>query len=829
MQKLFDINRPLTAYVVFSTFFAFLGGFFIVTGYGPVHDAMEWHGVFHYFYSSLEQGSVPYWNPYSQTGTPFFTYFQAFGLLDPTNLLCVPMKWFTGSTTFSTYLIHYLFYYFLFIIGTYEVIAFLGKNKPVALLFSGVLLLGCFPMFMRQNGALNSFYLIPSITYFALRTLNEFDISKRYLFLFIFVSMSAISINIHIPSFLIYYLIVLWFGLLIVNRTLLNSYIKDFLKIKTIFWILMAGTAFFFVLPMLAQYHYLRYDAEMFPSMRFLQKNGNNLVKFFASDVSIDVMSASVTDNLKVSSNLYNLIGLVFEPTQHILFPGASSEIFMYIGILPLASICLVYRARNKYAWLFLVIGLITFCLMQNFNFTIIAKSTFIQSMFMMVFPFLDKLDVLQNCGSLFLFCMVVVSSFGYLECQKKQGSRFLYVVIIISIIKLLYAVGIVWMLRDQSSKLRELMKYGDYVITYILHSGISVKKMFVLGTLTYLVILGFRFVYGITKKVRGKPDFRLVNGVALGILFVDLVFFGFYHAVHSGGRRVIDDRYFQTLKEEAILETKKEKMFSLYRKPFSYPERTFNTFFGHEILNRDKTALPYALAGKLIINPKVSWDHFFMTKYYYDYIMNVDLIHQVVLSNINTPILNFYPLKDCGMLSSKYDVVNILNRTALRDLSSKIYIEDELIGQRGRNTNITFFDKEIFVRFDASARTAFFKNLSQPKQVLNKNIQMNIINFNANQLLLDIDLSFDGYLYYGDGYSKYWKAYVDGKKTTIYKTNVNFKSIFVPSGKHSVLFKYDPYFIRYSLYLYFCGIIIFVAVLSLGMFKKGKFLRLSK
>lgn len=47
--------------------------------------------------------------------------------------------------------------------------------------------------------------------------------------------------------------------------------------------------------------------------------------------------------------------------------------------------------------------------------------------------------------------------------------------------------------------------------------------------------------------------------------------------------------------------------------------------------------------------------------------------------------------------------------------------------------------------------------------------------------------------LFLSDNYYPGWKAYVDGKETKIYRADYTFRSIVVPQGKHSVVFRYEP------------------------------------
>jgi hypothetical protein len=81
------------------------------------------------------------------------------------------------------------------------------------------------------------------------------------------------------------------------------------------------------------------------------------------------------------------------------------------------------------------------------------------------------------------------------------------------------------------------------------------------------------------------------------------------------------------------------------------------------------------------------------------------------------------------------------------------------------------------------------------------------------------VELSFfsknDGYLYFSDGYDKYWEAEVNGKKEPVVLANGLFKAVKVGEGENRVIFMYNPVFFRFSLWLYylvsaFCLIFLF-------------------
>jgi uncharacterized membrane protein YfhO len=49
------------------------------------------------------------------------------------------------------------------------------------------------------------------------------------------------------------------------------------------------------------------------------------------------------------------------------------------------------------------------------------------------------------------------------------------------------------------------------------------------------------------------------------------------------------------------------------------------------------------------------------------------------------------------------------------------------------------------------------------------------------------------GLLVLSDTFYPGWKAYVDGKKATIYPTDLALRSVFLPAGEHTVEFVFSP------------------------------------
>mgnify|MGYP001561407976 CR=1 FL=1 len=68
-----------------------------------------------------------------------------------------------------------------------------------------------------------------------------------------------------------------------------------------------------------------------------------------------------------------------------------------------------------------------------------------------------------------------------------------------------------------------------------------------------------------------------------------------------------------------------------------------------------------------------------------------------------------------------------------------------------------------------------------------------NIDKYSENYVNLNINSSSNSMLVLTDNYYPGWKAYIDNKETKIYRANYTFRAIPVPSGKHAVIFRYQP------------------------------------
>jgi uncharacterized membrane protein YfhO len=83
----------------------------------------------------------------------------------------------------------------------------------------------------------------------------------------------------------------------------------------------------------------------------------------------------------------------------------------------------------------------------------------------------------------------------------------------------------------------------------------------------------------------------------------------------------------------------------------------------------------------------------------------------------------------------------------------------------------------------------------------------VSIVEDRPDRVSLSARFSGTGFIVLADQFYPGWEAYIDGKRTKIYKTNGVQRGVVVPDGEHVVVFKYVPRLIYASIVL--SGIIL--------------------
>lgn len=97
---------------------------------------------------------------------------------------------------------------------------------------------------------------------------------------------------------------------------------------------------------------------------------------------------------------------------------------------------------------------------------------------------------------------------------------------------------------------------------------------------------------------------------------------------------------------------------------------------------------------------------------------------------------------------------------------------------------------REVILKVDEEKEELYF---TPPEGGEKFNPHAKIIEYKLNSVTIVVDAPTSGYLFLSDTYYPGWEAYVNGKKTKIYRANYCFRAVKVPKGRHIVYFVYRP------------------------------------
>ncbi len=92
---------------------------------------------------------------------------------------------------------------------------------------------------------------------------------------------------------------------------------------------------------------------------------------------------------------------------------------------------------------------------------------------------------------------------------------------------------------------------------------------------------------------------------------------------------------------------------------------------------------------------------------------------------------------------------------------------------------------------------------------------QARIVRYEPTRISIKTKAERPGFLVLSDPFYPGWRAYIDGKESEILLTDYFIRSVFLPSGEHDVLFKYEPTSYKVGAWLTLIGLSTFIATLS--------------
>jgi uncharacterized membrane protein YfhO len=96
----------------------------------------------------------------------------------------------------------------------------------------------------------------------------------------------------------------------------------------------------------------------------------------------------------------------------------------------------------------------------------------------------------------------------------------------------------------------------------------------------------------------------------------------------------------------------------------------------------------------------------------------------------------------------------------------------------------------DMFNQSNNLRKIAIISGNALPKHFSTVGSDVLVRHYNANEVILNTQNVSEGFLVLTDAFYPTWHAYVDGKETKIYSTDLALRGIDVPSGKHSIVFR---------------------------------------
>ena len=718
------------------------------------HDSIVWCGRFHYYIENIVNGCLPFWDPYIISGTPFYPNINFAGLLSPLIIIPMFMVKILGINILSAFVYFQLFNLAIFIIGSFYLFRFITKCNISASVFALVLLFAVAPPFFRQSGTIEFALLTPFAIYFLLSFLDNIKNTSnlKYFYLFCFVLVFGISMNIGIPAYFLFNLFAFITTLFILKIIKLNELIKLAYDKKFLLFLFLSFFILFLMFaPLFALYKDSGINGEIFPSVRVLQKNNGQFKKIIASDINESVLSEKFTANLGVYNSYGNILNLIY-PKMYKSYFGPSNFFTAFF-------------TRNDYiAETFMYIGIIPL-----------------------------------------IFAII---GFIYSKSRYKYLASIMLVIIFINMFSFQ---GV----HDRPPNF--LQKFFNSIFPPL--KMIEVREVFSTFFLLYLVILaslGFKLFFdsyskfnvtGYLARLVPKLRNRLFYTLILVVIFIDL----FVYNINM--KQFVLQNNTLTFKKSELQKKHENLKFEYFRIPFLDTPIAF----GESILK---------IKGAI---SRGNNHHMFTTKRYYDYLTHVPLENQFVLSGIVYPVIRFYCNDKVRVFHDRKSLLKMFTEEKAEVLTKYLFIEDnkdvisavstEKLKKLNMYENVTSLKEN-------NIKNCYYnflkKKLPELKKIRkNLNLYLNtpeysidVKEFTPNRVVIFLKNKINGYLYYNDGYSKYWKAYDGGKEIPIKIANYNFKAVFLENGEHTISFVYSPVHYRLSLIMYYSGILFFLILI---------------
>ena len=100
---------------------------------------------------------------------------------------------------------------------------------------------------------------------------------------------------------------------------------------------------------------------------------------------------------------------------------------------------------------------------------------------------------------------------------------------------------------------------------------------------------------------------------------------------------------------------------------------------------------------------------------------------------------------------------------------------------------------------------------------------QVEVVDYTPNRVVVEVNLSADGFLVLSDLYYPGWRAFVDGVEHEVYKADYALRAVQLKAGEHRIEFVFDPLSFRVGLSVSAVTLLAVVALTAVLMWRKGR------
>lgn len=710
------------------------------------HDTLLTYANLYYFLDSLSTGHFSYWDPYVNAGESHFIFWQLGFFLRPTMFIWLLLAKIFHISLFTVMHLEIFTLFIIFCLGSYLFFRKIFQSKISAYIaFIVITFCSLSVVYWWQVSFILTIYLLPWVLLFTFQFIE--GEKKALIPLAFFLGLSAQAI--HSMYFIFYYIILLlalWLTLRLENQSGLFEKINiQFIKLNSRYFLL-----FFIILILLVSY--------LLPQIPY-KNNFVPYVKLF------NATSDQISDNMAIAfetlrandpSEIFNFFGLFLPQFSGQFFSEIipwmpSQDTIMYIGLIPLVFLLIgLFWGRHKYKLGFIFTTVIIMFLYQG------------PSSFMMQFPyyFFPKFSWLDYMGLFYAFFLFSLCFFVGLGADRvledarlgdnRQFKKYYTLIAVMSVLYFVTVGGLavsvfLFLKKNMGVFLQQKAVSGVWLTEKLAIIYPLILEMFFYTQLFLLIIL---FFFHILKK----KEFSFKNRILFIVFFIiiDLLFINYPILNRTTTIQYKDMPEYPTKTEYSDFRLKEVKDYPRYL--YAYAPMLMKQFSAYDP-EKDK------------------WPaHTIEAKDYYAFRQTKipDAIKNIILG-IDAPKLRLLPR---AVIAPHDEIIKLLATSTIEQINKTAFIEE------GIPSKFNLSNDEV-------------------------NGKIEVTKFDVNRLELKVSSDKDSFLYYSDGYDKYWQAYIDGKKTKIYKTNMAFKSIILPAGEHKVTFIYNPLSFKIGLYAY--------------------------